>query len=127
MPKKKMTIEGLAVMVNKGFNDVIEQFDRRFIGIDGRLDGIDGRLDKIERRQDHTEGILNTLSLRIEEIERTLAQHTEILEAHMEELRWIHKKIDDWTHPDSDQRLISYNEYMELVRRVERLETKAKR
>ncbi len=50
MPKKKITIEDLAVMVNRGFEETAKKADMevRFNAIDTRFDKVDERLDRIE-------------------------------------------------------------------------------
>lgn len=49
--KKEITIDELAMMVQRGFEDVTTKFDtvgKRFDAVDKRLDGIDIRLNRIE-------------------------------------------------------------------------------
>ncbi len=51
MAKKKITIEDLAVMTQKGFEEMHERFkevDKQFEAVDKRFDHIDKRFDKIE-------------------------------------------------------------------------------
>jgi archaellum component FlaC len=53
MPKKKTTLNDLALMVKRGFDAVDERFnavDKRFDGVDSRLDNVEGRLDRVESR-----------------------------------------------------------------------------
>jgi len=45
MAKKKMTIDTLAVMINRGFEGV----DKRFEDVDKRFDAVDARLERIEK------------------------------------------------------------------------------
>ena len=45
MAKKKITIDTLAVMINRGFEGV----DKRFEDVDKRFDAVDARLDRIEK------------------------------------------------------------------------------
>ena len=49
--KKKITIESLAAMVQKGFAGAEENAENRFNGIDARLDNVDSRLNKLEKSQ----------------------------------------------------------------------------
>jgi hypothetical protein len=44
MVKKNVTIEDLAVMVNRGFDETAKKID-----VDKRFDIVENRLDKIER------------------------------------------------------------------------------
>jgi len=51
MSKKKMTIEDLALITQKGFNDVDVQFGevgQRFDAVEVRLDSVDIKLERIE-------------------------------------------------------------------------------
>ena len=47
---KKMTIEDLAIMVKRGFDETATEalVNKRFEAVDERFDGIDKRLDRIE-------------------------------------------------------------------------------
>jgi tetrahydromethanopterin S-methyltransferase subunit G len=83
MAKKDITINDLAVMVQKGFNEVdkrFEQVDERFEQVDRRLDGIESSMvtkAEMNRRFDGLE-------------DRVLASHQkriEKLEAEVKELR----------------------------------------
>lgn len=49
---KKMTIEDLALITKKGFDDVMERFDahdKRFDAIESRFSHVEARLDMIEQ------------------------------------------------------------------------------
>lgn len=109
---KKITIDTLAVMIKRGFDDV----DKRFDDVDKRFDGIDGRLMKLESDTDY-------LKARVTEIGRTLEEHGELLDEHSEELRWLHKKIDEIIGSGS-KKAITYKEFSALVSRVSSLERK---
>jgi len=65
MKKKNVTIDDLAIMVQKGFDGVDISFDR----IEGKLDKAEGRLMKIEIRMDNVES-------EIEEIRKHQIVHT---------------------------------------------------
>lgn len=45
---KKTTIDGLAIMVQKGFDGIDKKFSDRFDAVEKRLDRIENRLDLIE-------------------------------------------------------------------------------
>ena len=49
--KEKTTIDDLAIIIKKGFDEV----DKRFDGVDKRFDGVDKRFDKVEKRLDNLE------------------------------------------------------------------------
>ncbi len=57
MAKKQMTIDDLAVMVQKGFQGV----DKRLDGVDKRLDRIEDRLDGIDDHLEHIDGRLDRI------------------------------------------------------------------
>jgi len=50
-PKKKVTIDDLAMMVGRGF----EAVDKRFDQVDERLDKVESRLDKVEIKLDRVD------------------------------------------------------------------------
>lgn len=67
---KKMTIEDLAVMVKRGFDETAKKE-----GVDKRFDEVDERFDKIDKRLDHIENlILRDHVQRIERLEDTVLQ-----------------------------------------------------
>jgi predicted nucleic acid-binding Zn-ribbon protein len=79
-----ITIEDLAVMVKKGFDEMDRRFskvDQKFIDIDERFDKIENRLDHLEVRFDVLEEKFDNLSdvvvknhsVRIKRTERHLA------------------------------------------------------
>ena len=86
MVKKNVTIDDLAVMVQKGFDGVDEKFervDKRFEQVDKRFDGIDKRLDGMVTKAE--------MNRRFDGLEdRVLAGHQkriEKLEAEIKDLR----------------------------------------
>lgn len=84
---KKITIEDLAGMVKRGFDDVdhrLDAMDTRFDHIDNRLNGIDHRLDAMDTRLDRIENLLlkkhdqeiEQLKVRVKELEDLFAMPT---------------------------------------------------
>ena len=63
MKKKEITIDGLALMVKKGFDGVDVQFDGFKKGVKKEFDGVNKRLEKIEGL------ILSDYKTRIEKLE----------------------------------------------------------
>ena len=67
---KKMTIDDLAAMVKRGFDETAKEtvVDKRFYEVDKRFDEVDKRLDRIENLilRDHVQ--------RIERLEDTVLQ-----------------------------------------------------
>jgi len=68
-PKSSITLDGLARMVQKGFEQTAgrEEMSKRFDGVDKRLDNIENRLDRIEKK------ILENHEKRIRRLEEALA------------------------------------------------------
>lgn len=64
--KKNITIDGLAVMVQKGFEGAKDEMNKRFDLVDKRFDKIEKllieehrrRIEKLENRVDYLENIL---------------------------------------------------------------------
>ncbi len=73
--KKEITMDDLALMVAKGFNDVDEKMASGFKSVNERLDKVEIKLDTIEAnlnkkvdKVDH-----NTLTYRVEKLEKKFA------------------------------------------------------
>jgi len=64
MPKKKISIDDLAVMINRGF----EAVDKRFDELDERFKAVDSRLDAVEKRLGLVETGQEDVKLRISEV-----------------------------------------------------------
>ena len=87
MSEEKTTIEDLAIMVNKGFENTatkddlkeletelkcdINRIDSRLDTVDGRLDSIDGRLGNVDSRLDSIDRRLAVVETDISEIRKT--------------------------------------------------------
>jgi archaellum component FlaC len=70
MKNKNTTIEDLAVMVKRGFDETAQGMNERFDGVDQRFDIVDNRLGAIEGRLDKIEKlILADHKRRIEKLE----------------------------------------------------------
>ncbi len=110
---KDITIETLAGMVKNGFDGVYKELNNRFERVDKRFDKIEGKLSNLEQDTSY-------LRQRVKEIEKTLERHEEILLQHSDELKIIHKILDDISDSKSRNEEIINN----LQRRVERLEVK---
>lgn len=72
--KKKTTIDDLAGMVKRGFDDTYAYMDKRFEAVDKRFDAMDKRFDRIEnlilkRHEDEIEH----LKIRMKDVEDLLA------------------------------------------------------
>lgn len=112
-----MTIENLAVIVQKGFKELRDEMVAGFA--------------KVDKRFDHLESDVAYLKSRVEEIGRTLARHEEILEEHSEildeyskELKSIREKLEEFTDPKNKKRFVTYQEFTELEARVAAFEKK---
>lgn len=69
MTKKDTTINDLAVMINKSFEETNKIMVSGFSGVNNRLDKVEGRLMKVEIRMDNLEG-------EVSEIRKHQAMHT---------------------------------------------------
>ena len=69
MKKKNITIDGLAIMIQKGFNGV----DLRFDKVDKRFDGVEDKLERIEKL------VLADHKRRIEKLESEVKELKELL------------------------------------------------
>lgn len=52
MANKKITIDDLAIMVQKGFDETNEKLGGRIDKFNGRMDKLDGRMDTLEKKVD---------------------------------------------------------------------------
>lgn len=48
--EKEITIEDLAAMVKKSFDETNDKIDKRFDNVDTRLDNMDHKINQIDRR-----------------------------------------------------------------------------
>ena len=69
MANKKNTIDDLAIMVQKGFDETNEKLGGRMDKLDGRMDKLDGRMDVLEKKVDdgfsHVEAGLDAINKNI--------------------------------------------------------------
>lgn len=130
---KKITIEKVAEMVHRGFQDVHSKMDQQFSSLRADVNGL--KQDVKELKQD-VKGLkqdvvdlkedVGYLKSRVTEIGITLEKQEDILDEHSTELKWIHKRIDEFTDPRSEKRFITHDEFSRLVLRVDSLEKKIK-
>ena len=110
MPRKHLTIDDLAVMINAGFKSTLKHVDKRF-------DIVDGRMVNLESDASY-------LKSRVMEIGQILNRHEELLDEHSRELKWIHQRLDELTNPASQDRVVTHHDFVELESRVTALERK---
>jgi len=74
MKGKNITIDDLAIMVQRGFSEAAKNNGARFDGVDKRLDKVEKRLDRIEKLilADHKERI-EKLELQVKELKDLIA------------------------------------------------------
>ena len=66
---KTVTLDDLALMIGRGFNEVHEKFNK----VDERFDGLEGRMDNLEKKVD--DGLLranarfDTIEMRIQDLD----------------------------------------------------------
>jgi len=66
---KNITLDDLALMMQKGFLEQEEKFNARFSRLEERMDRLEQRMDKLEQRMDGLEQKVSVLEQRIEHIE----------------------------------------------------------
>ena len=80
--KKEITIDGLALMVAKGFNDVNERMDKGFKEVNKRFEQVDKRFEEVNKQLNNIKADLNkkvdkidhnTLTYRVEKLEKKFA------------------------------------------------------
>jgi chromosome segregation ATPase len=76
-PFKKVSMEDLAIMVQRGFNSV----DKRFDGVDDRFDALEKRVDSLDKSMFEVKLKLESVDERLESIEKTLGPLVLVVEA----------------------------------------------
>ena len=109
MTNKKVTIENLAQMIKKGFDEAQE--DRE--GIKGDITGIKGDVKDIKVK-------LASLERRIIFLEDKATEHSKILAEHSKELRKIKSLIQKF----QKERKVDKEKIVWLEKRINRLEAK---
>lgn len=105
---EKITIEDLAGMIQRGFEETtkkadvdarfnkvdgrLDHVDKRLDGIDGRLDSIDGRLSGIDGRLDHLDARMGRVEADVSEIRGNLVYHDEF-EDLMARVKYVETKL----------------------------------
>ncbi|HAM96176.1 MAG: hypothetical protein UX51_C0049G0005 [Candidatus Azambacteria bacterium GW2011_GWF2_46_32] len=101
MANKKITIDDLAIMVQKGFDETNEKLGGRMDKLDGRMDKLDGRMDKLDGRMDvlekkvddgfsHVEAGLDAINKNIKELDFVTKDEFEDL---MTRVKYIEAKL----------------------------------
>lgn len=80
MPEKKMTIEDLAIMVQRGFS-----------GVDDRMSGLENRMASVENKIDHLEADVHDIKM----ILRPLVKTSDTQEEDIAELKIRVNKLED--------------------------------
>jgi len=68
MPKKKITIENLAVMVQQGFEEMGKENDKRFTKLEQGVDKLEQGVDKLEQGQAKLEQGQEDIKLRLSNV-----------------------------------------------------------
>ncbi|MFA5431744.1 MAG: hypothetical protein WC319_02550 [Candidatus Paceibacterota bacterium] len=78
MKTKNITIDDLAIMVQKGFLETAkkEDVDKRFDAVDRRFEAADKRFDKIEKKLDR---VTESYGERIEKLEGDVKEFKDLL------------------------------------------------
>ena len=70
---KTVTLDDLALMIGRGFNEVHEKMDKGFDAVNGRMDDMEGRMDNLDKKVD--DGFLrvnarfDTIEMRIQDLD----------------------------------------------------------
>ena len=126
-----MTLDKLALMTGRGFNEVHDKMNRgfaevndkmnkgfaeineRFEGVDKKFEGVDKRFEGIEARLDRIEIKLDSLERRIFAIENILTEHGKDIRELKNEVKKIRELGD-----------VGHEKILELEQRVKVLEDK---
>ena len=90
--KKEMTIDDLAIVVAKGFGDVMEIMDERFEQVDKRFEQVDKRFGQVDEKLKKIDEKINQrfdgLSNRIDDLSmnRSTREETKILEMRVDRI-----------------------------------------
>ena len=94
MANKKNTIDDLAIMVQKGFDETNEKLGGRMDKLDGRMDKLDGRMDVLEKKVDdgfsRVEAGLDAINKNIKELDFVTKDEFEDL---MTRVKYIEAKL----------------------------------
>ena len=94
MANKKITIDDLAIMVQKGFDETNEKLGGRMDKLDGMMDKLDGRMDVLEKKVDdgfsHVEAGLDAINKNIKELDFVTKDEFEDL---MTRVKYIEAKL----------------------------------
>ena len=82
MTQKKTTIEDLAQMIAKGFEQTatkedFKHLDNRMDNFEGRMDNFEGRMDNFELELSHANARLSTIESDIADIKRDMVNRNE--------------------------------------------------
>lgn len=91
---KKITLDGLATMVKRGFDSMEQKFDKMFAENKKEHEQIFQKLDSLERRVIYIEDVITQQTKEIREIKSILIKHTNMLEKHSKELKEIRKELE---------------------------------
>ncbi|HBB56978.1 TPA: hypothetical protein DEW47_03885 [Patescibacteria group bacterium] len=105
--KKEVTIDDLALMVAKGFEEThkimderfkrvderFEQIDRRFDQIDARFEGIDARFERVDEKMDHINARLSYIERDVSEIRQHLVYRHEFDDL-MSRVKYMEEKLN---------------------------------
>ena len=87
MSKKKITIEDLAIMVQKGFSEASKKAD-----VDKRFEQVDKKFEKIETQLEHIDNRLYNIEKDVSEIKKNFVSRYEF-EDLLDRVKNLEKKI----------------------------------
>jgi tetrahydromethanopterin S-methyltransferase subunit G len=73
---KKITIEDLALMIQRGFDETAKKagVDKRFGDVNKRFDDVDRRFDEVDKRFEQVDNRLDHMDARLSNIEQDIAE-----------------------------------------------------
>jgi len=113
--EKEITLDDLALMMGRGFNEVHEKMDKGFAGVDKKFDEVDKRFDEVDEKFDEVyknmgKGFAN-VDMRFDEVHKEISELKESFNTLQIAVDGYAKKADDY-----------FQEMVVLSHKVDRIE-----
>src|SRR3989338_2623599 len=116
--KKKMTLDGLAVLIAGSFSGFEERLTKKIDGVESRLGGVESRLGGVESRLGGVESRLGGVESRLGGVESRLGGVEKELEGVKNRLEGTNKRLDDLAETKASK--ITYKEIENRVGFIEK-------
>ncbi|MBI5913322.1 hypothetical protein HY839_02675 [Candidatus Azambacteria bacterium] len=95
-PKKKkdVTLNDLALMMGRGFNEVHEKMDRGFAGVDVRFEQVDVRFEQVDERLDHLDHQVAGLKKDFNDLQTAVDGYAKKADTYFQEMVMLAHKVD---------------------------------